>query len=407
MKIRLKKKGLIIIIAISLIILFALVYGFSLIERIKLSQIGYNKTEINIIIKKIERESLTYLFEQDYLPLVKDIASDDSFNKNNVERYINYSLTNNELEANIIVFMVNSNADSYPYSDLLLQVIKNKEYDSLKLESYANYITNYVKDYLTDISDDVILLVNNEINYLYSKELIGIVKEKYFIKERIERYIAYQKKNTKKSYKEIIQSVNCNNDYSYYTNIKEVDTSKGFSLLVNKYYKLDKDYKSDNLVDIGTYGTSSGMQLDGTAFNAFKKMYSAAATDGAYLIIRSPYRSYNTQLYIYNDYVKRDGKAKADTYSARPGHSEHQTGLAIDIAARYNSDAVFGTTEEFTWLYNNSYKYGFILRYGKDKTKITGYMYEPWHYRYVGIEIATFIHDNDLTLEEYYAYYVK
>ena len=140
---------------------------------------------------------------------------------------------------------------------------------------------------------------------------------------------------------------------------------------------------------------------------AFKEMFEAAKDDGMHIWVRSPYRSYQTQNILYESYASEDGYDKADTYSARPGYSEHQTGLAVDVVADDNSLANFENTKEFTWIKNNAYKYGFIMRYPKDKEYITGYMYESWHYRYVGKEIAKEIYDKGLTFEEYYAYYVE
>ena len=108
-----------------------------------------------------------------------------------------------------------------------------------------------------------------------------------------------------------------------------------------------------------------------------------------------------SQKYLYNSYVSRDGKEEADTYSARPGHSEHQTGLAFDL----NSiDISFADTDEGKWVVDNCYKYGFIIRYPEGKDNITGYIYEPWHLRYVGVDLATKLYNQGdwITLEEYY-----
>ena len=135
-------------------------------------------------------------------------------------------------------------------------------------------------------------------------------------------------------------------------------------------------------------------------------MVAAAKNDGISLWNVSGYRSYNTQQSLYNNYKARDGQTKADTYSARPGSSEHQTGLATDICTA-SSAAHFENTDKYKWLINNSYKYGFILRYPEGKTYITGYKFEPWHYRYVGVEAATYIHNNNITFEEYHAYFVS
>ena len=130
-------------------------------------------------------------------------------------------------------------------------------------------------------------------------------------------------------------------------------------------------------------------------------MFAAAKKEGLNIYISSGFRSYNKQKSLYNGYVSSDGKTKADTYSARPGHSEHQSGLAFDVN-QINSS--FDNTKEAKWLHKNCYKYGFILRYPKNKTNETGYIYESWHYRYVGVELATKLYNNGdwITMEDYF-----
>lgn len=134
------------------------------------------------------------------------------------------------------------------------------------------------------------------------------------------------------------------------------------------------------------------------ALNAFNEMQEAAAEEGLDIYISSSYRSYADQERIYNRYVEEDGKEAADTYSARPGHSDHQTGLTFDL----NSiDDSFGLTPESDWVKVNAHKYGFIIRYPEGKQDITGYQYEPWHIRYIGIEKATEVYESGLCLEEF------
>ena len=128
-------------------------------------------------------------------------------------------------------------------------------------------------------------------------------------------------------------------------------------------------------------------------------MQADAKALGLNIPLVSGYRSYETQENLYNKYVKKDGEKKANTYSAKPGESEHQTGLAFDIGS---VDRSFANTIEAKWLAENAYLYGFIIRYPKDKEEITGYNYEPWHLRYVGQELAKYLKKNNLTLEEYY-----
>lgn len=138
-----------------------------------------------------------------------------------------------------------------------------------------------------------------------------------------------------------------------------------------------------------------------------KSLFDAAANDGHNLVILSGYRPASMQASIYNGSVSRDGEAIANQYIAKPGQSEHQTGLAVDVTSAslecYLS-ACFGETSDGEWLESNSYKYGFILRYPKDKEGITGYNYEPWHFRYVGIDLATAIYESGLTLDEAWPY---
>ena len=154
-------------------------------------------------------------------------------------------------------------------------------------------------------------------------------------------------------------------------------------LVVNKTYALPADYNPG---------------VNPEAQDALYAMFAAAKAEGLSLWVKSGVRTYADQKWRYNIYVQRDGKALADTYSARPGHSEHQTGLAFDLNSLYKS---FGDTAEGIWLAANCHKYGFIIRYPAGKEHITGYMYEPWHVRYVGIEHATALFESGLCLEEY------
>lgn len=167
-----------------------------------------------------------------------------------------------------------------------------------------------------------------------------------------------------------------------YVNIVNGPTYINGILIVNKKYSIPKDFG----------GTNS------TATNALYSLQDAASLAGFSLPLVSGYRSYNRQNTIYNNYVKNYGQASADTFSARPGHSEHQTGLAFDIG---KIDDNFGNTPAGTWLKNNAHYYGFIIRYPKGKENITGYKYEPWHIRYLGVSIATEIYNKGVTLEEY------
>ena len=242
---------------------------------------------------------------------------------------------------------------------------------------------------------------NDEPIYREHNDEFDIVNANY-IENYYERYVSYKNKHPDYSDDTIITYVNIGLDRDFYTNMEDTNMEDGILVLCNKYHLLKSNYVPD-LVDLGSaYG---GGQLQKEAALHFKEMVDAAKIDGIKLWNVSGYRSYSTQKYLYNNYVNRDGVSKADTYSARPGSSEHQTGLASDINTA-SSSAHFENTKEYDWLIKNSYKYGFILRYLKDKTFITGYKYEPWHYRYVGVDVAKIIYEKNITYEEYYATYI-
>ncbi|MBP5378322.1 MAG: D-alanyl-D-alanine carboxypeptidase family protein [Ruminococcus sp.] len=156
-------------------------------------------------------------------------------------------------------------------------------------------------------------------------------------------------------------------------------------LVVNKSYSVPKEF-------------NAGGGLNANALTMFNKLSEEAALHGLNIVCSSGYRSYENQEKIYNNYVATDGMLKADTYSARPGHSEHQTGLAIDVNS-ISPD--FADTPECAWLEKNAHKYGFIIRYPKGKEAITGFQYEPWHIRFLGVETATAVYNSGLCLEEY------
>jgi len=168
-------------------------------------------------------------------------------------------------------------------------------------------------------------------------------------------------------------------------------------LVVNKTYSLPESFTAPNS---NGYGYCLTCLTDET-INAFNEMKADAQSIGLNLYISSGYRSYSYQETLYNNYVNQDGKEEADTYSARPGHSEHQTGLAFDLNT---IDDSFAYTEEGKWVKDNCYKYGLILRYPKGKEDKTGYQYESWHLRYVGKELAQKLYNdgNWITLEEHF-----
>ena len=232
--------------------------------------------------------------------------------------------------------------------------------------------------------------------------LVEAKKLNYYIKQNENRYKSYLKENPNLPISKVVIDVNIGLDHDYYTNDKLAKNLNKSYILVNKYNYLKKDYIPDNLETISKQYALENMQLVDYAKEAFEEMAKAAKKENLSIIAMSTYRSYDYQVTLYNSYAKTDGKDIADTYSGRPGYSEHQTGLAVDVYNGKENYTNFENTEEFKWMQENAHKYGFILRYPKDKTKETGYQYESWHYRYVGKNIAEYIKNNNISYEEYY-----
>jgi zinc D-Ala-D-Ala carboxypeptidase len=184
-------------------------------------------------------------------------------------------------------------------------------------------------------------------------------------------------------------------------------SQQGILILVNKQYPVDQDYKPDDLVAMKYYAPereASGRYMREQAAVAFNQLVEAAALDGIELKMTTAFRSYGYQKIIFDNYANQYGEEAANIFSAKPGQSEHQTGLAVDVSSpsiNYELTEAFGDTPEGKWLSINAHEFGFILRYPKGKEAVTGYMFEPWHLRYVGLFVAKEIYNEDLTLEEY------
>ncbi len=251
-------------------------------------------------------------------------------------------------------------------------------------------------------NDEEVINVNDELKN-------ELQEQKYFIENNLSRYINYYNNNSDLDWKDIVTNVNTNIDNEFYNNDMDTDTSKGILMITNKFYKLTSDFEGLNLVKVSEDDSMYGRTyyLNEEAYEHFKEMVSDARSIGLDFGIYSAYRSYDTQVNLYNNYVKRDGVALADTYSARAGYSEHQTGLAVDLRSRTMNTSYFEETNEYKWLKDNAHKYGFIIRYPEEFVYITGYQFEPWHYRYCGKEAATIIYNEGITFDEYYEYYVK
>lgn len=255
---------------------------------------------------------------------------------------------------------------------------------------------------------------SKELNSLSKKKkdakLITLIKNKNYKHKLHNEYLEYMDLNHDKDIDEIISTVNLHLNYNFYENTMLTDISKNNLMLVNKYYSLKEDYIPDDLVVITSkysWGANGSQKIRKDAYDQFIKMHEDAEASDIYLMVGLSFRTYEKQTEVYNNYKNSQSEIYADKIAARPGHSEHQTGLALDIFSLKDTlQDSFKDSQTYAWLKENSYKYGFIERYPEGKEKITGFTYEPWHYRYVGIDDAKKIHDLNITFEEYYTNYI-
>lgn len=227
----------------------------------------------------------------------------------------------------------------------------------------------------------------------------------YYRDENKKRYYNYYNKNKHMPTNKIVLHVNMNLDKKEYTNIKIIKKPNLYTL-VNKYYKLNNNFYPKNLTTIDKKYTNKNLKIQTFAVKNLYKMLEDMKKQNLNPMIVSAFRTKKYQTNLYNTYKEKD-KLNVDTYSARPRHSEHELGLSVDITSENMNLDNFKDTKEFMWLKYNSYKYGFILRYPKNKQNITKYIYEPWHYRYIGLRHAKKIHKLNLSYEEYYSIYIK
>lgn len=274
------------------------------------------------------------------------------------------------------------------------------EYKLLEM-GYKQDDVDVLKKHLSKERFDSVLEMNR------NKYISGIVKEKYFMEKNLDRYLNYLEENNNKNYNDVIAIVNINADKDWYEDATATDLSDGYSILVNKYNYLEENYEPENIESISSWYAYEGHSISSEVYSAYKDMWNAAKNDGHTLIVFSSYRTYTSQKKVYDSYENTKGQEYADSIAARPGHSEHQTGLALDIMSYgLEKSSEFVNTETYKWLLDNAHNYGFILRFPEGKEYLTGYNFESWHYRYLGKDLATKVYNEGITYDEYYAYYL-
>lgn len=374
-----KSHKIFILVLVFLAILTTVGYYYTYRRYVNNYKFSFKLTTNKITVKLNDK-----INPEDYIKKYKNAKVEYNYITTNTvgKRYISYRVTDNFKKRHyyyIDVYVVDDIPPKIEGKDKVSLYIGDK----IDLKSYIKYSDNYDKELSLDINGTVDT----------SKE--GIYKVKYSVSDKSNNKAELEIEFTVK--KKPVYVAPSTNGVSSGTTAKgyKIETKDGVTyikgiLIANKTYALPSSY---------------GSGLTSNTKSAFNEMKQAASNAGFNIYIGSGYRSYKTQKTVYNNYVKRDGQKKADTYSARPGHSEHQSGLAIDVCAKgYKCiGSGFNGTKAANWLSDNAYKYGFILRYPNGKTNETGYKYESWHFRYVGKELASTLYNNGnwITLEDY------
>ncbi len=377
-------------------------------KEIYAETVGQGKANIQVksLFGRVKNYQVTYT--------VKDTKGPDIESKDTLEIEINSTddvLKNIKITDNSKLDIESKIEGDYKINELgdyKIKVIAKDKYNNKSSKDIVLKIIDTTKPQI-EASSEITINVGTKIDLLKNVKVTDNSKEnikpsvqgKYDINKTGNyklKYYAKDKSGNEATKDFTLKVIKKNQDIKETVN-KTIKTSKGYTLIIkNGVASIDGVIIANKTYSLpSTYGNG----LTSTTSSAFKKMQTAAKNDGLSIYISSGFRSYQTQVAVYNSWVQKDGKSVADTYSARPGYSEHQTGLAMDLNTINQS---FANTKEYKWLQENAYKYGFIMRYPKNKQNITGYIYEPWHYRYVGESLAKTLYNNGnwITIEEHF-----
>ena len=277
---------------------------------------------------------------------------------------------------------------------------KTYEYKFLQIGYNLDEI-KVIEDKIENKNKDILL--NKEYNELY----VDFFREKYFIFENLEKYIEYGKDHDDEENTKIVSIINTESNLDWFENEKDTDTSKGMLMLVNRMYGLTSDYEVEDIENVPIKFAYNGMKLNKKVISHLEDLFDSAYEEGYTFVVAEGFRTYKEQEKLYNSYANNYGKSEADKYVARPGHSEYETGLSFDLVPYNKNYKDPKKSEEYEWLRDNAYKYGFIFRFEEGKEDITGFDADTWRLRYVGTEASTMIKNEGICFEEYYAYFVR
>ncbi|MCD7807801.1 MAG: M15 family metallopeptidase [Erysipelotrichaceae bacterium] len=379
-------KIIIVVVVVALVIGIAVWFNFS---RIRLMIKGYSFSQQNDILS-LSNDDVKEILSHDKMDNIEDWI-ELSETVTYYDEYQQYYNLHSELETSDVV----SNIDN----------IFTNYYPKLAALGYSE---DQVWDLLeTADASDLQYLISN--GYTYS-DIQSYMDVQGFDFQNMKEYEEVYEETQNYTYAVLITAypfiISSNDVDAVYT----ITNPDDYTILVKDGFMLDSTYVPEDLVDstvVPVAPDCENSQLRADAMAALEEMYNDASALGYNLVINSAYRSYVEQQETYDAYFAKYDEVTAASLVAKPGASEHQTGLGVDLTSQSvvsGERLVFGDTDEYQWCKENSYKYGFILRYEEDKADITGIGKEPWHFRYVGVDVATTIYENGWTLEEYCLY---
>lgn len=361
------RKPLIIVGAVLLVIIIILSFYFNRIGELK--NLGYSEEAAKNIIFKFKYSYVVDIGENKTLNAA---FSSSDYKEENLDNYVKIDYEN---QAHLISNINKLLDKGYSVNEVNLIISKGDD----------KSVSDFVK--------------RDKVKYI--EEFLSVDYAKL---ENLDRYVAYKEKENDDAETTVLY-VNMDFDKEDYVDPLVIDEFDDY-VLVNKHRQLSSEYVPDDLVTIDEEYVKADeeIEIERNVAKAFYDMAEAASKEGLELMVSSGYRSYKDQEEITNTYLELYGQNYVDNYVAKPGFSEHQTAMSLDIASK--SVNTFVNSDEYTWMMDNGYKYGFILRYPKSKEDITGYKCEAWHYRYVGKKIAKYIKENNITYDEYYVMFL-
>ncbi len=375
---RISKESIIVIMGTLVILAGVIFFNF---ERINLFLKGYSFSEQSIILN-LGDETVKRFLNSSALIDIKSWNEID--NDKHYLEYQKYQVCKKELSKKEVIEYIDKFYDKY-YKNLI------------KLNYTYNQIISLMK-YAS--IDDFQMLIDNNYSYSNIQPYLNINGITF---KDINKYISLNKNPIEAVLMTTYPFINSKNQV---TKEYQILQPEKIEVLIKKGFRLSKDYEPKELVtpNIPIAPDCNNKKLRKDAAEALEDMYQDALKKGYHLVLNSGYRSYESQLEIYEEYFRKYDKTTASKLVSKPGSSEHQLGLGVDLTSQSVIDKnrmVFGDSDEYRWVVKNAYKYGFILRYPKERCSFTGIANEPWHFRYVGKKIAKIIYDNDWILEDY------